>query len=127
MGYRLAADLTLILHLLFIIFILFGGLLCLHRIRWAWLHLPAIVWGVWVEWTSGICPLTPLENYFRQRSSDQGYPGGFIVRYLIPIIYPEQLTILIQWLLGALVLVINIFVYLYVFRKKRKRDELVDE
>ena len=127
MGYRLAADLTLVLHLLFIIFILFGGLLCLHRIRWAWLHLPAIVWGVLVEWASLICPLTPLENYFRQRSSDQGYPGGFVENYLIPVIYPEQLTILIQWLLGVLVLVINIFVYLYVFRKKRKREELVDE
>ena len=127
MGYRLAADLTLVLHLLFIIFILFGGLLCLHRIRWAWLHLPAIVWGVWVEWAGWICPLTPLENYFRQRSSEQGYPGGFVEHYLIPVIYPEQLTILIQWLLGALVLVINIFVYLYVFRKKRKRDDLVDE
>ena len=127
MGYRLAADLTLVLHLLFIIFILFGGLLCLHRIRWAWLHLPAIVWGVWVEWAGWICPLTPLENYFRQRSSEQGYPGGFVEHYLIPVIYPEQLTILIQWLLGALVLVINIFVYLYVFRKKRKQDKLVDE
>lgn len=127
MGYRLAADLTLVLHLLFIIFILFGGLLCLRRMRWAWLHLPAIVWGVWVEWAGWICPLTPLENYFRQRSSDQGYLGGFVENYLIPVIYPEQLTILIQWLLGALVLVINIFVYLYVFRKKKKRDELVDE
>ncbi|NOR50553.1 MAG: DUF2784 family protein, partial [Desulfuromonadales bacterium] len=51
MGYQLAADLTLLLHLLFIIFVLFGGLLCLHRVRWAWLHLPAMAWGVWVEWT----------------------------------------------------------------------------
>ena len=127
MGYRLAADLTLVLHLLFILFVVFGGLLCLHRVRWAWLHLPAMIWGVWVEWAGVICPLTPLENHFRQLASGQGYQGGFVEHYLLPLVYPEQLTVLMQWIFGSLVLVINIFVYLYVFRKKRKPCEQVDE
>lgn len=122
MGYRLAADLTLLLHLLFIIFVLFGGLLCLHRAHWAWLHLPAMAWGVWIEWAGWICPLTPLENHFRHLASGQGYRGGFVEHYLVPLVYPEQLTVLLQWLLGALVLIVNIFIYLYVFRKQRKRQ-----
>ena len=123
MGYRLAADLTLLLHLLFIIFVLFGGLLCLHRIRWAWLHLPAMVWGVWVEWAGWICPLTPLENHFRHLASNQGYREGFVEHYLVPLIYPGQLTVSLQWILGSLVLIINVFVYLYVFQKKAKTEQ----
>ena len=126
MWYRLAADLTLVLHLTFIIFVLFGGLLCLHRIRWAWLHLPSMIWGVWVEWAAWTCPLTPLENYFRQLASGQGYRGDFVERYLVPLIFPEQLTLSLQWFLGGLVLVVNIFIYLYVLQKQTKKQSKVD-
>lgn len=126
MGYRLAADLTLIVHLAFIVFVLLGGLLCLYRIRWAWLHLPSMAWGLWVEWTGWICPLTPLENHFRQMSAGQGYREGFVEHYLIPIIYPEQLTIPLQWFLGFLVLIVNIFIYMCVLKKQRKQQEEVD-
>jgi hypothetical protein len=122
MGYRLAADLTLVLHLAFIAFVLFGGLLCFRHIRWIWLHLPSMIWGVWIEWTGWICPLTPLENHFRQLASGQGYRDGFVEHYLIPLIYPEQLTVSLQWLLGGLVLVVNIFVYLCVLQKRRKHQ-----
>ena len=121
MGYRLVADLTLILHLAFIVFVLFGGLLCLHRTRWVWLHLPSIIWGVFVEWASWTCPLTPLENHFRQLASGQGYRDGFVEHYLIPLIYPGQLTVSLQWFLGALILVINIIVYFYVWQKQIKQ------
>lgn len=127
MGYWLAADLTLVLHLLFILFVIFGGLLCLHRVRWAWLHLPAMIWGVWVEWAGWICPLTPLENHFRQLASGQGYLGGFVEHYLIPLIYPEQLTVSLQWFLGLSVLIVNFFIYLYVFKKVKKQNREVDE
>jgi hypothetical protein len=123
MGYRLAADLTLLLHLLFIIFVLLGGLLCLHRIHWAWLHLPAMAWGVWVEWAGWICPLTPIENHFRHLASNQGYREGFVEHYLVPLIYPGQLTVSLQWILGSSVLIINIFVYLYVCKKKLKTKQ----
>jgi len=73
MGYELAADVILVLHLLFIVFVIFGGLLCLYRACCTWLHLPAMIWGIWVEWAGRICPLTPLENHFRQLAFEQGY------------------------------------------------------
>ena len=127
MGYQLAADLTLVLHLFFIIFVLFGGLLCLQRTAWAWLHLPAAMWGIWVEWAGWICPLTPMENYFRQLASGQEYSESFLEHYLLPLIYPGYLTVSLQWFFGTLVIVVNIFIYLYVYRKQRKRPARVDE
>ena len=127
MSFRLAADLTVILHLAFILFVLFGGLLCLHHARWAWLHLSTMSWGVWVEWANWECPLTPIENHFRLMASGEGYPGGFIEQYLIPLIYPGELTSAMRWLFGALVLATNMTVYLYVFKKRSKRSLPVDE
>ena len=127
MGYRLAADLILIFHLLFISYILFGGLLACHRSFWVWLHLPAMLWGLWVEWAGWLCPLTPLENYFRLLASDQQYSESFIEHYLVPLIYPARLTVSLQWLLGGIVLGVNILVYLYVFRVRNKRHSRVDD
>ncbi len=126
MEYRLAADLVLVLHLLFIVFVLLGGLLCLHRARWAWLHLPAMLWGIWVEWAGQQCPLTPLENHFRGLASAQGYHGGFIEHHLAHLIYPAQLDTLTQWLLGACVLGVNMLIYFQVYRKLRKCRRQVD-
>ena len=127
MGYRLLADLTLSLHLAFILFVLFGALLCLQQLRWATLHLPALLWGLWIEWSGNICPLTPLENYFRHLASESGYQGGFIEHYLLAIIYPEGLTRATQWGLGLLVLVVNACIYLYVLRTRKKCTQSVDE
>ena len=126
MGYRFLADLTLTLHLCFILFVLFGGLLCLFRIGMIWLHLPAASWGVWVEWAGGTCPLTPLENHFRKLASGQGFSGGFIEHYLVPVIYPDRLDTSLQWFLGALVILINLVVYLFVLNRIRKRSQQVD-
>jgi hypothetical protein len=126
MGYGLVADLILVLHLLFIIFVLLGGLLCLYRAWWAWLHLPAMIWGVWVEWAGWICPLTPLENHFRHRAFEQGYQSGFTEHYLIPLIYPEQLTISLQWFLGGVIVIVNLCIYLCVLRKQLKQQGPVD-
>lgn len=127
MGYRLAADLTLVLHLTFIAFVLCGGLLCLHHARWAWLHLPALAWGVAVEWSGWLCPLTPLENHLRHLAGLQGYREGFIEHYLGPLIYPGQLTVLTQWLLGMIALLVNLFIYSWIFYKRRKSRPQVDE
>jgi hypothetical protein len=126
MGYRLAADLVLVLHLFFIAFVLFGGLLCLYRSCWAWLHLPAMLWGVWVEWAGWVCPLTPLENHFRGLAFEQGYREGFIDHYLAPLIYPGKLTTLTQWLLGACALGVNMFIYFLVYRKQQKCRHRLD-
>ena len=127
MGYRLAAELTLILHLLFIIFILFGGLLALRKSFWIWLHIPTMLWGLWVEWAGWLCPLTPLENYFRRRASSHEYPESFIEHYLISIIYPEQLTVSLQWVLGGILLTVNLLIYFYVFRMRNKHQCQVDD
>jgi len=116
MAFRLAADAVVLVHLLFILFVLFGGLLVL---RWRWvmaLHLPAVAWGAAVEFLHLYCPLTPLENQLRQAAGQQGYDGGFIEHYLIPLIYPRGLTAEMQLGFGAVVLVLNIAVYAYVIR-----------
>ena len=127
MGYRFLADLTLALHFGFILFVLFGGLLCLLRSYVIWFHLPAATWGVWVEWSGRTCPLTPLENHFRQAASGQGFATGFVEHYLAPVIYPGHLDEAMQWLLGATVIFVNLVVYLFVLGRARKRNRQVDE
>ncbi|MDD0842761.1 DUF2784 domain-containing protein [Pseudomonas sp. Gutcm_11s] len=108
---RLAADAVVLVHLLFILFVLGGGLLVLRWPRLALLHLPAAAWGVAVELLHLYCPLTPLENQLRRAAGEAGYAGGFVEHYLIPLIYPAGLTPQIQLWLGALVLVVNLLVY----------------
>lgn len=127
MAYRLAADLVLVVHLGFILFVLGGGWLCLHRGYWAWLHLPAALWGVWVEWAGWICPLTPLENHFRQMAHGRGYHEGFIEHYLLPLIYPGPLSTTVRWGLAAGVVVVNLLVYRHVLGKRMKSSRPVDE
>lgn len=127
MVWRVLADLTLLTHLLFVVFVLLGGLLCLHHRRWAWLHLPAVAWGLWVEFSQGLCPLTPLENYFRRLANDQGYAEGFVEHYLIPTLYPQQWGPSEQWLAGVTVLTINILVYLCILHRRTKCLTNVDE
>jgi len=104
MAASLAADAVLVLHLLFIAFLALGGLWVVRRAAAAWLHLPALAWGVWIELTHGICPLTPLENALRRAAGEAGYAGGFIDHYLVPLIYPPGLTPAHQfWIAAALV------------------------
>lgn len=121
MVYQLAADLLLVLHLLFVLFVVFGGLLCLHRVRWAWLHLPALCWGVWIEWSGRICPLTPLENRFRHLAGGAGYSGDFIEHYLLSILYPAGLDRPMQWLLGGLAILVNLIIYGWIFQRGKRR------
>ena len=121
MIFRLAADGVLLLHLAFIFFALAGGAMGLW---WRWVpfvHLPAAAWGVFVELTARICPLTYLENYFRIKAGQSGYTESFIEHYLLDLIYPPGLTPEIQFLLAAFVLGINIAVYSWLFYHCRKR------
>jgi hypothetical protein len=105
------ADALLLLHGLFIVWVLLGGLAVLWRGALAWLHLPAVAWAVWVSWTGGVCPLTPLEQSLRRAAGQAGYQGGFIEHYLTAAIYPEGLTANLQIAFGALVLAINLVFY----------------
>lgn len=98
-------------HLLFIVFVLFGGLLVVSRPWLALLHVPAAAWGAAVEFLHLYCPLTPLENTLRRTAGEQGYDGGFVEHYLIPLIYPAGLTPGIQLWLGGIVLLVNVSVY----------------
>lgn len=120
MLYRLLADLTVIAHFLFMLFVVFGGVLLFWNKRAIWLHLPAVGWGVFIELSGRICPLTPLEDHFRSLAGLQRYQGGFIEHYLLPIVYPAGLTRKIQFLLAALVLLINVLVYgLWLYRQSK--------
>src|SRR5436190_1741559 len=117
MAYRWLADATVALHLAFIVFVVLGGFLAARDLRWAWLHLPAVAWVAWLELTSAICPLTPLENALRTRAGEAGYGGGFIDHYLLPIIYPAGLTADVQTVLGIAVVVLNVIVYARIWRR----------
>jgi hypothetical protein len=119
MPYRALADLVLILHFTFILFVTLGGLLLFRWPRVAYLHLPAALWGMLIEFASGICPLTPLEQRLRRLGGEPGYHGDFIDHYLTATIYPSGLTRGIQIALGAIVLIVNGTVYWLWWRKRR--------
>ena len=120
MFHRLAADAVLLLHLGFILFVLLGGVLA---VRWRWaplLHLPAVAWGVYIELSGGLCPLTPLENRLRIAAGEAGYSGGFIEHYLLALIYPAGLTQDVQYVLAAIVVGVNALAYGWVGRRRRR-------
>lgn len=119
MLYRLLADVTLVAHLLFIGFVVVGGLMALRWSRVAWVHLPSAIWGAWIELAGSICPLTPLENHFRRLGGQAGYEGGFIQHYLIPVIYPAELTREVQIALGGAVVALNLVAYALVLRRRK--------
>ncbi|MDH3901044.1 MAG: DUF2784 domain-containing protein [Gammaproteobacteria bacterium] len=120
MDYHALADLMLVIHALFIVFVVCGGLLTL-RWRWVvWLHLPAVVWAVLLEVFGWLCPLTPLEQSLRQATGAASYSGGFVEHYLVQFIYPAGLTRAVQLYLAAGVILVNIVVYGLVIRRRRK-------
>ena len=122
MLYRILAELIGVLHFAFVVFVVLGGLLVLRWPRLAWVHLPAAVWGVIIELTGWICPLTPLENRFRRAAGEAAYDRGFIEQYLLPVMYPEGLTREVQIGLAALVLLLNGAIYWVVWRRWRSRS-----
>jgi Protein of Unknown function (DUF2784) len=115
--FRFLADVVLVLHLGFVLFVVAGAFLILRWPRMVWVHLPAALWGVLVEWSGWVCPLTPLENWLRAQGGAAGYPGGFVEHYLLPVLYPGSLTRTVQVLLGATVLVVNVIAYAIVFAR----------
>jgi hypothetical protein len=111
MVYQIFADLVVVIHLGFVLFAVLGAFLALWR-RWiVWLHIPAFLWSVWIEFTGGICPLTPLENWFRIKAGQGGYEGDFVATYLLPVLYPAGLTRNVQFILALMVIVINVALY----------------
>lgn len=111
---------VLFVHLAFIVFVLFGGLLLLRWPRLVWLHIPAIIWGIFIEVSAGECPLTPLESYFRTIAGHGIYYGDFVGQYLLPLVYPAVLTPAIQLILAGIVVISNCIVYSVVVRMHGK-------
>jgi len=121
MTYKLFADLVFLVHLSFIAFVVLGGIAVWRIPKLAWLHLPAVAWAALIEFAGWICPLTPWEQHFRRLAGEEGYTGGFVENYLLPVVYPEGLTRGIQILLGVIVLAINALAYVLIIRRHRKR------
>ena len=114
----LVAELLVVIHFAFILFVVLGGLLVLKWRRLIWVHLPAASWGAVVEAMGWVCPLTPWENHFRMLAGQEGFHGDFISRYLLPIIYPADLNLDLQLALAGFVVIINIVIYIFVFRSR---------
>ena len=122
MPYTLLADLVVLVHLVFVGFVILGGLLA-WRWPWVvWLHLPAVCWGVGIEWMGGICPLTPLETWLRSQTGEVVYETAFVARYLLPLLYPAGLTRAAQFAIGSAVLTANVLIYGLLRRQRSRLD-----
>jgi hypothetical protein len=121
--HSLAADLVVLLHFAFILFVI-GGALLVARHPWlAAVHLPAVAWAVLLELRGWICPLTPLENTLRQAAGKAGYEGGFVEQYLLPVLYPAGLDATMQWIIGSFVIVINVALYGWILITKFRHKQ----
>ncbi len=121
MIWRVLADGLVIFHLAFVGFVIFGGFLAWKWRRALFAHVPALAWGIWVEVSGQICPLTALEDHLRHLAGQAGYHGGFIRHYLLPILYPPGLTRPNQWALAAMLLAINAIAYGYLWAHRKHR------
>jgi hypothetical protein len=122
MLYRILAEATLLAHAGFVVFAVLGGLLVVRHRRLAWAHVPAALWAAAIEFAGWICPLTPLENWFRARAGVAGYGSGFVEHYILPVLYPTALTREVQVVLGVSVLVVNAGIYCWVVRRGKRES-----
>lgn len=118
-------------HFAFVAFVALGGLLALRWRRLGWLHIPAVLWVIWIETTGKICPLTPMENRLREQAGIATYEGGFVDHYIMPILYPRGLTADTQITIAVTLVVMNILSYgliagLAVRRRRRMRAAAVE-
>ncbi|MGH9256815.1 MAG: DUF2784 domain-containing protein [Vicinamibacterales bacterium] len=117
--FALLAGGVVLVHLTFVVFVVTGALLALRWPWTAWLHVPAAAWAAYIEFSGGICPLTPLENDLRAKAGLDFYSGDFVARYLFPVLYPDGLTRQAQAVVGALVIGVNLILYTAVYAKRR--------
>lgn len=122
MPYGWLADVVVVLHAAFVVFAVAGAFLVLKWPGLRWIHLPVVAWAVLIEFVGWVCPLTPLELWLRQQAGLAGYEGGFIEHYIWPLLYPAGLTRAHQYALGAFVLVVNVVIYAWAWRRRRARD-----
>jgi hypothetical protein len=115
------ADLVVVLHFAFVVFVIFGGLLVLRWPKLAYVHLPVAAYGALIELVGWICPLTPLEKRLREQAGLEGYEGGFVEHYILPVLYPSGLNRGVQLVMGGLVIGINLVIYGIIIRRRRRR------
>ena len=120
-NYGRLAELVVVLHFCFVLFVLFGGALALRWPKMVWIHLPAAAWGALISFAGWVCPLTPLEKWLRRQGGAAGYEGGFIEHYILPVLYPRGLTHEVQIALGVIVILLNVLIYRHVYRQFRRR------
>ncbi len=119
---NLLADTVLLLHLVFIVFVVFGALFIFYH-RWiAWIHLPMVLWASVVNLMHWHCPLTPLENYFRAEAGQAGYEGGFIAHYIVPLVYPQGMSYDVGVMVGVGVFIWNAVIYSLVIYRARRSE-----
>lgn len=113
-------NLIVVVHFFYVLFVVFGGFLVVKWRSLAWIHVPAFLWAAFIEWVGWVCPLTPLENWLRETGGIETYQDGFIEHYLLPLLYPLELTRTLQIFLGLFVLVINLGIYGWILRRSNK-------
>ncbi len=119
--YEIAANLILLVHFIFILFVIFGALLFFASEKIVFIHIPAFIWGSYITLTNSICPLTYLENWFLNKANLKTYSEGFIQNYLVPIVYPMNLTKDLQIYLGIALIVINVVIYAFIYKLLTKK------
>lgn len=120
MIYHFAANLVMLLHLSFVLFVVLGGLLVLRWAPLVWLHIPALAWGLVIGVMRWTCPLTPMEQELRAAAGQAGFKGGFIDHYIMPLLYPESPGRELELLILGLLLTVNVVLYWWHLRRQRK-------
>ncbi|HYN58523.1 MAG TPA: DUF2784 domain-containing protein [Rubrivivax sp.] len=124
MGWSILADMVLVVHGVFIAWVALGAFAVLRWPRLLWWHLPALAWGLWIEASAGLCPLTPLEMWLRHRAGQVGYEGSFIDHHLGALIYPQGLTPAAQWRIALILGAYNLVLYLLIVRRRLRRRRM---
>lgn len=122
MIYHILADAVVCMHFSFVIFASLGGLIVLRYPIVRYIHIPAFLWAGWISFSGWICPLTLLEIWFRHQGGAIGYTGGFVRHYLEPILYPAGLTRTGQWFLGGFVVLMNLMIYGWLYKRRSKKE-----
>lgn len=112
---RLAANLVLLLHFAFVVLAVFGGFGVLMEPRWAWVHVPIVVWSSVVNLAGWTCPLTPLENRLRASANGTGYAGGFLQHYVGQLVYPQGMPRRFELIAGVAVALWNGVLYAFIY------------
>ncbi len=120
MAYKFLANMSIVIHFVFIVFVVAGGFLTIWRFRIIYLHVPAVAWGVAIEYFGWICPLTYLEDWFPLKAGIVGQQSGFVDRYIMPIVYPQGLAKEVQYFIAGSLLIINITMWLIAWKRHKK-------